>query len=457
MIKKIQYKNDKILKDLSLDFTKPDGTPYSTIILAGENGTGKTSIFNTLSTFLSFGSFEPFDSICYTDKDKHNITLRRSGDESDNKEGSPFIIVTGKAAYKGINNSERIKNNPEDLRYYGCIYSKAKTGYHTSKVTSVTTRQLDQNNLDIDNSEDYTDIKQLLIDIDTIDNSSWRRISEQTHTHISIDEFNKSCGLSRFRNAFNNFFENLRFDYIDNQTATEKNIFFTKNGININIDQLSSGEKQIIFRGTQLLRNSRKLENGIVLIDEPELSLHPKWQLKILNYYRDLFKDGTGKQTAQLFIATHSEFLIRSAVNDPDVLIIVLTEDNGNKIARKVESTSFLLNPTTSAEVNYEAFSVVTPEYHIQLYGKIQIDNSITAIKATDDFILHHPKYDSTKYERIDNFTPPPRPGSTPHTTTYNTLPTYIRNRIDHPRSSDTYTDEELKKSIEFLRDVLTP
>lgn len=32
MIKKIQYKNDKILKDLSLDFTKPDGTPYSTIV-----------------------------------------------------------------------------------------------------------------------------------------------------------------------------------------------------------------------------------------------------------------------------------------------------------------------------------------------------------------------------------------------------------------------------------------
>ena len=35
--------------------------------------------------------------------------------------------------------------------------------------------------------------------------------------------------------------------------------------------------------------------------------------------------------------------------------------------------------------------------------------------------------------------------------TTYQTLPTYIRNAIDHPNSDNTFTEEELKTSIELL------
>ena len=52
MITKIKWNNHEILGNLELDFTKADGSPYSTIILAGENGTGKTTILETLSTFL---------------------------------------------------------------------------------------------------------------------------------------------------------------------------------------------------------------------------------------------------------------------------------------------------------------------------------------------------------------------------------------------------------------------
>ena len=53
MITKVKWRNHSVLGDLELDFTKAIGTPYNTIVLAGENG--------TLSTFLNLGSFEPFD------------------------------------------------------------------------------------------------------------------------------------------------------------------------------------------------------------------------------------------------------------------------------------------------------------------------------------------------------------------------------------------------------------
>lgn len=42
-------------------FTKDDGGIYNTIILAGENGTGKTTILDTISEFLNLGAVTPFD------------------------------------------------------------------------------------------------------------------------------------------------------------------------------------------------------------------------------------------------------------------------------------------------------------------------------------------------------------------------------------------------------------
>ena len=47
----IKWNNHNILGNIELDFIKPHGSVYDTIILAGENGTGKTTILETLATF----------------------------------------------------------------------------------------------------------------------------------------------------------------------------------------------------------------------------------------------------------------------------------------------------------------------------------------------------------------------------------------------------------------------
>lgn len=44
MIRKIKWNDHAIWGNLELDFTKPDGSVYNTIVLAGENGTGKTTM-----------------------------------------------------------------------------------------------------------------------------------------------------------------------------------------------------------------------------------------------------------------------------------------------------------------------------------------------------------------------------------------------------------------------------
>ena len=69
MMSKIKWKNHSVLGYLELDFTKDDGEIYNTIILAGENGTGKTTILDTISEFLNLRAVTPFDYIEYKIED----------------------------------------------------------------------------------------------------------------------------------------------------------------------------------------------------------------------------------------------------------------------------------------------------------------------------------------------------------------------------------------------------
>lgn len=53
MIRRIKWKNHDILGNLELDFTKPDGSIYNTIVLAGENGTENKRYLKRYRLFLT--------------------------------------------------------------------------------------------------------------------------------------------------------------------------------------------------------------------------------------------------------------------------------------------------------------------------------------------------------------------------------------------------------------------
>lgn len=76
--------------------------------------------------------------------------------------------------------------------------------------------------------------------------------------------------------------------------------FETENGNEIPISQLSSGEKNDFIIFTELIFNSRK--DTLVLIDEPEISLHLAWQLKIVDELMEIAEINN----FQTLIATHA-------------------------------------------------------------------------------------------------------------------------------------------------------
>lgn len=445
-IKKIKWNNHPILGDLELDFINNiTGEPYNNIIFAGENGTGKTTILEYLSIFLNLGSFEYFEYIEYI-VDSQNIKIIPQLENDSFKHGFHKRIVDSNPEVRidtnRTVNKQKLETDILDLRYYGCVFSKARADYQTKKITATTTKELDIDKYDMDKEDDFTSLKQLIVDIDHEDKDNYAQVNKSNGANpISWDTFYLTSKMFRFSNSFDNFFEKMNFNKIDNRNG-EKSIIFTKNSNDISIDNLSTGEKQIVFRGAYLLKNLNNLQGAICMIDEPELSMHPKWQQKIFNYYTSLFEDDSGVQKAQLLFATHSTEVLKSALKDKDNnLVIVLKENNGVISVNKVESPSIL--PTiTNAETNYLAFDVVSNDYHIELYGYLQNKINETRVKQTDDYIKTQSDYNSSLHCK-NSFNP--------SGTTYDTLPTYIRNAIDHPSASMNFTDEELRKSIELL------
>ncbi|OQW95038.1 MAG: hypothetical protein BWK79_03780, partial [Beggiatoa sp. IS2] len=65
----------------------------------------------------------------------------------------------------------------------------------------------------------------------------------------------------------------------------EKPIFESFNGTKVSINDLSSGEKQLYYRATLL--DQLNFQNGLILVDEPENSLHPTWQKDVLKLYQN--------------------------------------------------------------------------------------------------------------------------------------------------------------------------
>jgi predicted ATPase len=88
----------------------------------------------------------------------------------------------------------------------------------------------------------------------------------------------------------------------------ENALIFHKNGKILTPYQLSSGEKQVlIILLTVVLQEDKP---GILLMDEPELSLHLAWQLKLIETIQRLTVN------CQLIIATHAPGILNKGWRD---------------------------------------------------------------------------------------------------------------------------------------------
>lgn len=144
-----------------------------------------------------------------------------------------------------------------------------------------------------------------------------------------------------YSSIINEFFSKINY-LLKNKIVLSISFFLEKKGIVIDFEKISSGEANQISTLAFISANIDK--NSVILIDEPENSLHPKWQREYIDKITDVFFYYNFK----LFISTHSPLLI-------------------NKTSDVYDVTNFKLTPKRLNDRSIEAllwkyFNIVTPE-----------------------------------------------------------------------------------------------
>lgn len=126
--------------------------------------------------------------------------------------------------------------------------------------------------------------------------------------------------FDRFVGVINRFLEGKRIVGVDPKTfrvQIEANGHLAKapgDGRH-DIDALSSGEKQIVLMLGEIQRRIRR--GSILLMDEPEIHLHPRWQRLLIRALTDLCE----QHDAQMIVTTHSEEIANAFYEHERVLL----------------------------------------------------------------------------------------------------------------------------------------
>lgn len=160
------------------------------------------------------------------------------------------------------------------------------------------------------------------------------------------------------------------------------NIIFHKQGCDITSDEMSSGEFAML---STVLSISAATDDPhtLVLLDEPELSLHPNWQMTLI----DNLDKALENQGCHLLIATHSHMLVSDLPMQRSSVIQLEKDKKDNLHATTISEYTY---GWSAEEVLLKVFKTATDRnrYFGERIGKLlekMGNNSITQKEVTDE------------------------------------------------------------------------
>lgn len=135
--------------------------------------------------------------------------------------------------------------------------------------------------------------------------------------------------LESTRKFFRRFFAPMEFVDVDMTQTPFKFIVKTPKG-EIDIDELSSGEKEVLFTFVHFERF--KTRDSIILFDEPDAHLHPELERSYLLALKEL------SQNNQFFITTHSPNMMAETPSESLFTILKYVEPGVNQFTQVVDS-----------------------------------------------------------------------------------------------------------------------
>ncbi|MFK5975195.1 MAG: tetratricopeptide repeat protein [Sulfurovum sp.] len=302
-IDKIQIQNFKQYRDFSIDFSKQIN------IIIGQNAIGKTTLLQAITLGLlkenstdarkvEYETYVPekkekSELIIYHNNEEKKVEIFKNKRKIEENYFIPFVLAYGSNFFTSSNNkvqdvAEAIVSETIHKDFTSSIFVDFTSGF----VNPIQLLQF----LDLEKDKKVPDIQNTFID------------------------------------TINSFLEGFTL------VAKDKNYYFQKDGADtkLRLEDLSEG-----YRGNVLLITDMLIKilgvgytpetiEGIVLIDEFDKHLHPKWQSRLVNQLRDTFPK------IQFIMTTHNPMSILG--RNPDE-ITILKEVEGKIIAEKGQGT----------------------------------------------------------------------------------------------------------------------
>lgn len=463
-INKISIKNFRPFKDSSTfeinGFNIPNDTDIGSglNIFVGENGCGKTTLLDALTLpilgykaeSISLDDFYNKEtsikveviaekSFSY-DSTMPRVSYKAKGFEFEAKvrsrEAGSYLstIVVNDRRFIRADGETKPENGKPDLRL------KVDNPWKGSRFTENDIVYLDKNRTFQIRSGTYNATR-----FDKVmEDYSYQYIKENTPIKdldkviidkiLTFENLHLKNALDKFQEIYG---EQIRLSVVDNQQPF-KSAFFASvksDKHQIPLSNIGSGYEMIFTILYSYFLSKQSEKQLILLIDEPELHLHPSLQETFANLLIDFSKD------SQIFITTHSPLLVKQIMtNDLPVIKVLLKESD---IISESDIKDKKLSYLSANEINYIAFQLITEEYHNELYEELKnLHAPSMGIKDFDKKYFQVDKGEPADYAWMGN-------------SNEVSLHTYVRNQIHHQGSCGKASNLDLKSSIEKMRQFL--
>ena len=308
-------------------------------VLVGKNGLGKSTILrliNSAVTRKEIDDLELCEEVIVEMENQEKYVSRKSN--MINLETLRLVIEELARFDKHSSRKDKNSDNP---------YKKYKT-LNNKELSKLTIELLERINISATNNEVETSNKKINVKKDNLvfkpkDKMSVEFIStinmsansvnnvigsdgnKTTFLDVEIDKEierlnkdhrNKNELQERFINSLSKFLEetNKKVEFVDDQIE-----IILISGERIDYRNLSSGERQLIFIFLKVINGG--VDNSLILMDEPEISLHLSWQEKLLT------EIASANSSSQMIIVTHSPALVMDGWLDNFIDIKTITEE----------------------------------------------------------------------------------------------------------------------------------